>query len=464
MKLQTRLTITAAGLITGVSLVVGSASVLGGFQREVSGIKSQLNGDAQEVVNANKQELSTALLVGQQQNITVGLLDINRQFTVLHTGDISLTTAPQHSVLVAASKGAVQRSSQRGHYVLRTVSLPNNEWVVFAQSYEGELNAEQQNGLALILYTALADILAGFLISVLIRRDLSQIRYLISQARAIAGGRIGDFKTQRGDTEVNQLSSALDGMVGQLTASRDEMKRFLGDASHELRTPLTVIRGYLEMFTTVDMASERGQAFVASAVPKLQSEVLRMQDLIEDLLLLAELGEPGQARNLSNLDLSSMVADAVSSLRDLQPSRPVDLNLEPQVLVYADSHLIGQLLSNLFGNLRRHTGASVPVRIDLSSDGTWAQLSIDDAGQGLSPEAYQRGVGFFERFDPSRSRENGGSGLGMSIMAGVVAKHGGEMRLEASELGGLRSLIRLPLEAGGAGDGPDLADDPASTT
>jgi two-component system OmpR family sensor kinase len=454
LRLQQRLTITAAGLITGVSLIVGSASVIGGYGREISGLKHQLSVAAEQITEASTQELSTALLIGQQQNLTVGLLDINGHFTIVHEGLVPLRVAPALTVLKTASTDAVQRTgTSSNHYVLRAVPLANNEWIVLAITYQPQLEAMTQNAWALVLYTGLADLLAVALISVLIRRDLRQIRELIAQARRIASGRIGDFKTQAGDTEVNQLSSALDSMVQQLTASRDEMQRFLGDASHELRTPLTVIRGYLEMIGGLDLNGAKGQEFLATAVPKLQSEVLRMQTLIEDLLLLAELGEPGQARHLAQLDLSAAVSDAVSSLRDLQPGRPVSTDLAERAVIQADSHLIGQLLGNVFGNIRRHTGAAVPVAVTLatdadSSDATgWVTLTIDDAGPGLSPEAYERGVGFFERFDPSRSRENGGSGLGMSIMAGVVAKHGGEMRLEPSPLGGLRSLIRLPLAA-----------------
>jgi signal transduction histidine kinase len=454
LRLQQRLTITAAGLITGVSLIVGSASVIGGYGREISGLKHQLSVAAEQITEASTQELSTALLIGQQQNLTAGLLDINGHFTIVHEGLVPLRVAPSLTVLKTASTDAVQRTgNSSNHYVLRAIPLANNEWIVLAITYQPQLEAMTQNAWALVLYTGLADLLAVALISVLIRRDLRQIRELIAQARRIASGRIGDFKTQAGDTEVNQLSSALDSMVQQLTASRDEMQRFLGDASHELRTPLTVIRGYLEMIGGLDLTGARGQEFLATAIPKLQSEVLRMQTLIEDLLLLAELGEPGQARHLAQLDLSAAVSDAVSSLRDLQPGRPVSTDLAERALIQADSHLIGQLLGNVFGNIRRHTGAAVPVAVTLATDGDaglatgWVTLTIDDAGPGLAPEAYERGVGFFERFDPSRARENGGSGLGMSIMAGVVAKHGGEMRLEPSPLGGLRSVIRLPLAA-----------------
>jgi two-component system OmpR family sensor kinase len=70
-------------------------------------------------------------------------------------------------------------------------------------------------------------------------------------------------------------------------------------------------------------------------------------------------------------------------------------------------------------------------------------LTVSDAGPGLSQKAYANGMGFFERFDPARSRENGGSGLGMSIMAGIVAKHGGTMTLAPSAAGGLMTTIRL---------------------
>ncbi|MFM7030100.1 MAG: sensor histidine kinase [Micrococcales bacterium] len=444
MKLQTRLTITATAIITIATLGVGGVSVFGSFNREIGAIKHELATDAKAVSEAKKDALSTALLYGQQQDLTVALLDINGHFTVINEGSAVLQTTPTKRVLREAAKYPVLRTHGSRHFVLSAIPLPNDEWVVLATSYQPQLSALQQNQTWLYLSVALAVLAAAVAIAVLIRRDLRGIKNLVNQASQIADGKVAAFETLDGSYEVTELSEALGSMVGQLKAHSAEMQRFLGDASHELRTPLTVIRGYLDLYAGADLGSERGQQFVVNSVPKLQAEVLRMQSLINDLLLLAELGEPGGARNPEPVDLSTLLRDQATSLLDLQPKRPARVNVTDGIEVVADRHLISQLLNNLFGNLRRHTAEDDAFAIELTHHDGWAQLVIDDAGPGLSPEAYQRGVGFFERFDPSRSRENGGSGLGMSIMAGVVAKHGGSMRLEPSPLGGLRSVIRLP--------------------
>ena len=444
MRLQTRLTLTTTAIIAVATLAVGGVSVIGGFNREVGQIKTSLAEDANGVIQAKGDALSTALMYGQQQDITVALLDINHNFTVINEGHVHLSSAPKMVVLKEAAKYPILRTNGSQHYVLSTVAIANGEWVVLATSYQSQLNALMQNQLWLYLSVGLAVLAAAVAIAFLIRRDLRGIRKLVTQASEIADGKTAAFETIDGAYEVNELSEALGSMVGQLTAHSAEMQRFLGDASHELRTPLTVIRGYLDLYASADLGSDRGRSFVVNSVPKLQAEVLRMQGLIDDLLLLAELGEPGGARNAEPVDLSTLLRDQTTSLLDLQPGRSVDLRITDGIEVLADRHLISQLLNNLFGNLRRHTGDDVALAIELTHHDGWANLTIDDSGPGLSPEAYQRGVGFFERFDPARSRENGGSGLGMSIMAGVVAKHGGSMRLEPSPLGGLRSIIRLP--------------------
>jgi K+-sensing histidine kinase KdpD len=107
-------------------------------------------------------------------------------------------------------------------------------------------------------------------------------------------------------------------------------------------------------------------------------------------------------------------------------------------------------LANLFGNIRRHTSSTDSVEVHLLNHGSEVVLSVDDSGPGLAPEAYERGINGFERFDPSRSRDNGGSGLGMSLMAGIAGKHNGTIRLMPSKLGGLRTEVRLPIANIGA--------------
>jgi two-component system OmpR family sensor kinase len=140
------------------------------------------------------------------------------------------------------------------------------------------------------------------------------------------------------------------------------------------------------------------------------------------------------------------VSTAVDDLRILQPTRPVVVSIEPGIDVLGARDLLLQVLANLTSNIRRHTLVTDSLRVSLhTEDGMLAVLSFDDSGRGLPEEFYAGGINHFQRFDNSRSRASGGSGLGMSIMAAIVEKHGGEVKLEKSDLGGLRTEIRLPL-------------------
>jgi two-component system OmpR family sensor kinase len=123
----------------------------------------------------------------------------------------------------------------------------------------------------------------------------------------------------------------------------------------------------------------------------------------------------------------------------------VAVSIEDGVFVQGSAGLLNQLVANAIGNIRRHTMSDVPVRISLHRDGSSAVLVIEDGGPGLADAAYEAGIQHFQRFDPSRSRASGGSGLGMSIMGAIVRKHAGNVAIGRSELGGLRIEVRLPL-------------------
>ena len=444
MRLQTRLTLTSAALITAVSLAVGGASTLGAYQHEISTARAQLLADNKQVTAAKGQELSTALLLSYQQDMTIGLIDSTKTLTVIKEGEIRLSKKPSTGLLKASAKQASLRVSADGEpYLLAGISLANDEWVVLQLSIADARARLMTSLTALIFYTAIADVLAVLFVWLLIRRDLWQIRRLIGAAKRIASGGSAEFPTGSGTTEVEQLADSLKTMVFQLQSNEVEMQRFLGDASHELRTPLTVIRGYLEMLSNPERANAE---FTGRAVSKMSGEVARMQRLIEDLLLLAELGSAGRPLELVKVDLGQILRSEVDSLQDLQPGRSVSLTMAegPEAAISGDAGLLSQLFANLFSNIRRHTSSVTSVEVSVSrASGGWL-VTVDDGGPGLSQAAYERGVGHFERFDLSRSRENGGSGLGMSIMSGIVAKHGGELRLEPSPLGGLRTRIWLP--------------------
>jgi two-component system OmpR family sensor kinase len=327
--------------------------------------------------------------------------------------------------------------------------------VVLATSLSAQIESRDAN-IRLLIWFILGSIVFGAVaIALFIRRDVRKISRLVDAAGLIADGDSEvELPAGTGESEVDRLARALRHMVESLQHSieverdtQQSMQTFLGDASHELRTPLTVIKGYVEL---LQKNPDAGPEQTARAYERMLAESNRMDALIRDLLLLAELGETKTdtkiMSELSLIDFSAVVGTAVDDLRILQPERPVAVSIDAGIEILGARDLILQVLANLTSNIRRHTLVTDSLRVSLrAEDGMFAVLSFDDSGRGLPQEFYEAGISHFQRFDNSRSRESGGSGLGMSILAAIVRKHGGEVRLEKSDLGGLRTEIRLPL-------------------
>lgn len=220
----------------------------------------------------------------------------------------------------------------------------------------------------------------------------------------------------------------------------ERMQKFLGDASHELRTPLTVIKGYNEMLSKGQMSdpADRTRAF-----SRVSSEIERMEGLIHDLLLLAELGE-SRPTTFEEIDLAELVQAHLNDFTLLNKERKIEISLEDGCEVKGSREHLNRLIQNCFSNIVRHTPGPAPVAILLKSKGKKVNLIIEDGGPGLPESAYRSEIAAMNRFDPSRSRESGGSGLGLSIIAAIVQEHSGKLELRKSDLGGLALDIELP--------------------
>jgi two-component system OmpR family sensor kinase len=167
-----------------------------------------------------------------------------------------------------------------------------------------------------------------------------------------------------------------------------------------------------------------------------------MTALVNDLLLLARLGER-RTGELTKVELDSLVQEAFGDLQILDPKRPIDLKLA-QVSIHTDSELVNRFLSNVTSNIHRYVPASAAVRVSLTESRDTVRLVIEDAGPGLPKAAYSEGIRSFKRFDSSRSRGSGGTGLGMSLMAGIAENLGGHVSLSKAKLGGLAVTLKLP--------------------
>jgi two-component system OmpR family sensor kinase len=447
MRLRTRLFIATAVVTTLTAAAVGLAGTLSAFNSEVTRFDKVLAKVSIDATDAAPDQISAAIESAADRSfaVQVSILDTQGLLTNVYSVGDALSQAPALELAKQAESSFITVEAIES-YRMSSIAIDSGDYLLLIMPLQEVIDARNANLGWLGSFIVVAVGLGILVIWLLIRLDLRVIERLVVSAKSIAGGEEVSLPAIKGGGEVADLSQALgqmlDSLRGTIKAEQNvhqAMQSFMGDASHELRTPLTVIRGYAEL-----MQKQGGdQAFRDKALSRMLSETTRMEQLINDLLLLAELGEQQMVKP-DRIDLTQIVGEFVDDLKALAPKREVSVKLAKNIKVMGSGAHLHQLLSNLFGNLRKHTPVDAEVRVSLSSAGAdQVLLTVDDAGPGLPEHYYDDGVESFARFDAFASRQHGSSGLGMTIMRTIVDQHGGRVRLSRSELGGLKTEIYL---------------------
>lgn len=292
----------------------------------------------------------------------------------------------------------------------------------------------------------------------LVRRALKPLNEVEVTASLISRGQLGQRVPQGNpNTEVGRLSDALNRMLQQVQGafvtvaaserqarkSEATMRRFIGDASHELRTPLTSVRGYAELYTS-GATDDAGMV-----IGKISEEAGRMSLLVEDLLALVRMDE-GRPLQRDRVDMLEVALETVESTRAAFPGRTVNVSNRAGCVpvVVGDSARLHQVLANLLTNSMRHAGDEAETQVVLKTDAELVPNSIiievNDNGNGISEQDLPHLFDRFYRPDVSRSRQSGGSGLGLSIVKGLVEKHGGSISVRSAVGEGTSFRILLP--------------------
>lgn len=288
----------------------------------------------------------------------------------------------------------------------------------------------------------------------------SGLRPLESMSAAADGIAAGDLTVRVGlphdGTEVGRLGAAFDRMLDRIEATVSEerearaakeasearLRRFVSDASHELRTPLTTVRGYADLYGAGGLPAGPG---LDAAMARIAGEGERMTRLVEDLLLLARLDQ-GRPLRREPVDLGAIVGEAAADARAVEPDRPIEAAIADVPTILGDADRLRQVVSNLLDNVRLHSPAGSPVEVDVTSIGGDAiELRVVDHGPGIEPDAAERIFDRFYRADGGRSRDRGGSGLGLSIVRSIVTAHGGSVTHVPTPGGGATFVVRLPI-------------------
>lgn len=385
-------------------------------------------------------------------------------------------------------------------YYTQLVALPLNDVNRTVANYIGIYTA-------LALFTILCSAVLTRGLVTLAFRGLGQVESTaMTIAKGDFSQRMSDIapgtEVGRLKTAINVMLDRIDEALGERDSTVERMRRFIGDASHELRTPLVTVRGYAELYR---MGAIQDPEQTAQAMERIEKEAIRMGALVEDLLALARLDEQRDIAVVP-VDLRPIARDAALDARAAAPDREVTFTgqapssaiplamltepdpaspkrrggpiagagrllrrrgradtpppaLEtspivvpvvpatPAPIVLGDENRIRQVVANLLGNARRYTPEGSPIELSVGADLETARgwIAVADHGEGIPEQVRAKIFQRFWRADSSRTRETGGSGLGLSIVASIVATLQGTIEVTDTPGGGATFTVWLPL-------------------
>lgn len=311
---------------------------------------------------------------------------------------------------------AVRTTTFRDEPVTVVASVPLTE-------VQGVLDALR---VALVVVVPLLTLALGLGVWLILGRALRPVEELRrGAARVASSGGPGSLPVPPRDDELGALARTLNSMLDRLEAGAARQRTFVADAAHELRSPLAALR------TSIEVARAHPTTYRQDELAAdLEGEVLRMQALVDDLLLLARVGSTPSV--VDDLDLAVIARDVV------RPGGPVPVVVTGAGHARGDRAGVGRVVRNLVDNAVRHAADRVEVVV---SDG---RVRVDDDGAGLAAADRERVFERFVRLDDARERDAGGSGLGLAIAREIAREQGGDVVLGEADLGGLRAELRLP--------------------
>jgi len=296
--------------------------------------------------------------------------------------------------------------------------------------------------LSLALGIAIATVTAAAVSWVLSTRIVGPISDLAVVARDISRG---DYETRvevGGADELTVLGRAFNEMAASLASAEARRRQLLSDVAHELRTPLATIDAYLEGLA--DGVVEPN----ADTWALLRNECSRLGRITEDLTKVSQAEERQLDLRIQQVAAATLLEAAAGAAAPAFAAKGVELQISPGgdgLRVSVDPDRLGEVLANLLGNALRHTpaGGTVTLAVERADDDV--MLTVTDSGEGLAPDDLERVFERFYRADRSRSRDQGGSGIGLAIARALVEAHGGQLWAESPGKGkGARFVCRLP--------------------
>ena len=435
--MRVRTTVAATAL-------VGLALLAGGFAL-VLAMRDALTDEVRNVARVRAADTAAALEAGTPPSFVAAGLDQDDDdaFIQILDGDGTVVAA---SPLVAGNPAVA--SLDPGESAEVTVTGEDDEYLAVAADagrytvIAGRTldTVGESTGVVtdlLLIGLPILLVVAALTIWLMVGRALAPVESIRREVDAISSADLDRrVPSPHGNDEIARLATTMNDMLERLERGQARQRRFVADASHELRSPVASIRQHAEV-----AQAHPDRTTVGALAETVAAENLRVERLVDDLLLLARADEHTLQLQQRPVDLDDLVFEEAHRLREATSLR-VDTARVSAGRVSGDRGALWRALSNLGDNAVRH--ASSQVAFTLGEQDGAVVLDVDDDGPGIPPDERQRVFERFVRLDNARARDAGGSGLGLAIVAEVVGAHRGTISIGSSGLGGARFEVRLP--------------------
>ncbi len=336
------------------------------------------------------------------------------------------------------------------------LALPGGQrYLVETGAPMDEVQADLRSWLILLL--AMLPVVAGIALGggyVLVKRALEPVDGIAASAERISSHNLSErLPVARTGDELERLSIALNHMIERLDAAFQYSRRFVADASHELRTPLTILKGELEGFVQQPELSRDWRDRLGSAL----EEVDRLTNIVEGLFAISRLDAGEAATEWVKFDLGQLASATADQMALLAEDKKIKLTCKasPGICIEGDRARLKQVVVNLLDNAIKYTPEGGSIALTISAQNGKAILEVADDGIGIPPQALTRVFERFFRVDSARSRQQGGAGLGLSIVKSICSAHRGKVEATSAPGQGSRFRVELPRAQGNDSHSPE---------
>lgn len=440
-SVRVRTTLGATAVVAAALILASVVLVL--LQREA------LRGGAEEAAQARAEQVAGQVATGGPPSALagedadeMGEHDEEPQDVVVQIlAGSDVVVASQPGLVLPARDGVHEVRGAEHRYVVETADASwrgTDYTVVAAVSLEDAEESVAALVPALAVGVPLMLLLVAAVTWRVVGRALAPVERMRREVDRITEERLDRRVEQPASRdEIHRLATTMNAMLARLQAARDRQRRFVSDASHELRSPIATLRQSGEVARAHPDALPAGE--LADTVV---AESLRLQRLVEQLLLLARADEGRSADGSREVDLDDVVLAEAARARRERPSLVVDASGVGPARVLGNPLALDQVVRNLVDNALRH--ALSRVALSVSESGGRVRLEVADDGPGVPRADRERIFERFVRLDEARARDDGGSGLGLAIVREIVTACGGRVSVVPADGGGARFVVSLP--------------------